>query len=398
VTPLPVLLATLLTAASVQVGLERLEADGGRPLRGKRVGLVVHAASVTVDGRHAIDVLRDQGVDVLRLFAPEHGLRSRRAAGGIVSGGVDAETGLPVISLYGDKTRPSLEDLEGLDALVFDLQGAGVRFYTYVSTLILALEAAAEAGVEFVVLDRPNPIGGEGVAGPQSDPRDLVPKSLVNTAPGPLVHGLTTGEMARYVNSRREAPARLTIVPLKGWERRMTWVDTGRPWVPPSPNLRTPEAAMAYPGVCLIEATTVSEGRGTESPFLLLGAPWLNARELARRISVPGFAFEPARFTPRPSGSAPHPKHAGLDCAGLRIGVVDPRRARPYELGVRLLHALRGLHRELRWTRPGALDWLVGTQRLRIALERGDGVEAILAADRPAIEAFEQDRREALLY
>jgi len=201
------------SATTVRVGLETLEADAGAPLAGKRLGLVVHAASVTADGRHAVDVARGLGLNVVRLFSPEHGLRGQAAAGEHVADGRDAASGLPVVSLYGEHRKPSPADLAGLDALVFDLQGAGVRFYTYVSTLLLCLEAAAEADVEFVVLDRPNPLGGERVEGPVAAPRDVVPASFLppnflNLAPGPLVHGLTLGEMARYVNARRERPAR----------------------------------------------------------------------------------------------------------------------------------------------------------------------------------------------
>lgn len=382
----------------VEVGLERTLAERGGPLRGKKVGLVVHAASVTADGRHAVDVLRAQGISVVRLFAPEHGLRSRAAAGETVASGVDSETGLPVVSLYGARTKPSADELAGLDALVVDLQDAGVRFYTYISTLILCLEAAAETGIELIVLDRPNPLGGERVEGPVSDPRDLVPSSLVNLAPGPLVHGLTPGEMARYVNARRERPARLTVVAMKGWRRGMTWADTGRPWVPPSPNLRSVEAALAYPGVCLLEVTNVSEGRGTESPFLLLGAPWLRAEALAGTVQVPGFALEPAPFTPRSSSSAPEPKYRDESCAGLRVRVSGASASRPYTLGVALLHALRRLP-EFRWRDDGAaLDRLVGTRRLRQALERGDDVAAIVASDGAALAAFRDERRPALLY
>ncbi|HLA79900.1 MAG TPA: DUF1343 domain-containing protein [Vicinamibacteria bacterium] len=380
----------------VEVGLERLAAGGAAALRGKRVGLVVHAASVTADGRHHVDVLRDLGVKVVRLFAPEHGLRSRAAAGESVDSGMDAASGLPVVSLYGAKTKPALHDLQDLDALVFDLQDAGVRFYTYASTLLLCLEAATEAGIEFVVLDRPNPLGGEEVEGPPADPREQVPASLVNRTPGPLVHGLTLGEMARYVNAGAVRKAKLTVIAMRGWQRGMRWPDTGRPWIAPSPNLRTPEAALAYPGVCLLEATNLSEGRGTEAPFLLLGAPWLKPETLAG-VSAPGFTLEPARFTPAASTAAPNPKLLGEECRGARVRVVDPRAARPYELGLRLLAALRR-EPEFRWSREGALDWLLGTRRVREALERGDSVEAILKADGPALQAFRKDRAVALLY
>jgi uncharacterized protein YbbC (DUF1343 family) len=380
----------------VQVGLERIESERGASLRGRRIGLLGHAVSVAADGRHAIDVLRGAGVLVVRLFGPEHGLRGLAAAGEDVSGGTDAATGLPVVSLYGGKTRPTPEDLRGLDALVVDLQDAGVRFYTYASTMLLALEAAADAGLEVVVLDRPNPLGGERVEGPVRD--SGMPESLVSMAPGPLVHGLTLGEMARLANARRRKPGRVTVVPMRGWTRGMVWADTGRPWVNPSPNLRSAEAAIAYPGTCLIEATNASEGRGTEAPFLLVGAPWMKAEAVAREAATAGFSLEPVAFTPEASPAAPSPKLRGEPCRGLRVRVKDAAAARPWTLGLRLLVALRR-HPEFAWVREGAwLDTLSGTRAVRAALERGDEVEAILAAEAPAIERWRGERGEALLY
>ena len=380
----------------VAVGLECVEAEAGAPLRGRRVGLLGHAVSLAGDGRHAIDVLREAGVDVVRLFGPEHGLRGLAAAGEEVAGGTDAASGLPVVSLYGAKTKPTAEDLRGLDALVIDLQDAGVRFYTYASTMLLSLEAAADAGLEVVVLDRPNPLGGERVEGPLRDP--AMPFSLVSAAPGPLVHGLTLGEMARIADGTRGKPGRVSVVPMRGWSRGMTWADTGRPWVNPSPNLRSAEAAIAYPGTCLLEATNASEGRGTEAPFLLVGAPWMKPEAVAREAATPGFALEPTTFTPAASAAAPTPKLQGEACRGLRVRVTDAGAARPWTLGLRLLVALRR-HPEFAWVREGAwLDTLSGTKAVRAALERGDGVDAILASEAPAIERWRRERAAFLLY
>jgi len=380
----------------VAVGLERVESGEGS-LRGRRVGLVCHSASVTAGGRHAIDVLRGAGAHVARLFAPEHGLRGRAAAGEPVVGGVDAATGLPVVSLYSDAHAPTTAQLGDLDALVVDLQDAGVRFYTYVSTALLCLDPAAAAGVEVVVLDRPNPLGGEHTAGPERDPSR--PFRLVSVAPGPLVHGLSLGEMLLFANRRRSSPVRVRVVPLAGWERPMTWLDTGRDWTPPSPNLRTAEAALVYPGTCLLEGTNVSEGRGTDAPFLLLGAPWLRAEEVAAAASSPGLALEPCRFAPAPGPAAPRPKHAGVECAGVRVRVTDPRAVRPWAFGLSLVSAIRRLHSRFEWLADGAvLDGLLGTDRIRRALERRDAVEDILAADRSAVERFERERSEVLLY
>jgi uncharacterized protein YbbC (DUF1343 family) len=384
-------------APAVLVGLDRVQEDGARMFRGKKVALVAHAASVTAEGRSAVDVLRGSSGEVVKLFAPEHGVAGRVAAGEHVPDGNDPDTGLPVVSLYGEKTKPSPEDLEGIDTLVFDLQDAGVRFYTYMSTMILCLEAAAEKGIEFVVLDRPNPLGGERVEGPVPDARASVPVSMVNTAPGPLIHGLTTAEMARYANAHLGRKAKLKWVEMKGWRRSMVWADTGRAWVNPSPNLRSPDAAIAYPGTALLEATNVSEGRGTEEPFLLIGAPWLRTPPLTAGVAVAGFALEPARFLPRSSRAATSPKYKDVECKGLRVRVRDPRAAKPYELGISLLFLLRR-QPEFQWRTPNALDTLLGTRRVREMLRRGEPVAAIVNADAEAIQGFRQDRKDALLY
>jgi len=380
----------------VRAGLDVVARDGAGELRGRRVGLIANPASVTADGRRSVDVLRAAGAKVVRLYAPEHGAAGTQAAGQRVADGTDPLSGLPVVSLYERREGLAPADLAGIDALVYDLQDAGVRFYTYSSDLVLAVASAAEANVELVVLDRPNPLGGERVEGPASD--GVVPPSPVNRTPGPLVHGLTTGELARLVNARREKPARLRVVAMEGWSRAMTWADTGRAWIPPSPNLRTAEAAIAYPGTCLIEAANVTEGRGTGAPFLLLGAPWLDVEAVRRRVKVPGFALAPEPFTPRASPAAPEPKWRDTACRGLRVRVTDPRKARPYALGVTLLHEMRR-QPAFAWSgRPDHLDWLLGTRAVRAALERGDTPEQILSADEAGIAAFRRERVSALLY
>jgi len=381
----------------VQAGLDVLDAENPPRLKGRKVGLVVNSASVTADARWAGDVLLKQGVEVVRLFVPEHGLQIKVPDGEEIADSKHQRTGLPIVSLYGKKKKPAPADLEGIDALVFDLQDAGVRFYTYASTLLGCLDAAADAGIELIVLDRPNPLGGDRIEGPMPD-RGAVPESFVNMAPGPLVHGLTLGEMARLVNTSRPKPAKLTVVAMKGWARAMTWADTGRGWIPPSPSLRDAEAVMAYPGVALLSATNVSEGRGTDTPFLLLGAPWAKGADLAAAVAAPGFTLEAASFTPKATEAAPDPIHKDVECSGVRVHVADAKAAQPYTLGVALLHALRG-QAGFEWRDGGAaLDRLVGTRTLREALERGDTVEAIVQSDAKAIEAFRAERKPALLY
>lgn len=379
----------------VIVGLERLD-EYSSLLAGKRLGLVAHGASITHDGRHAIDVVRDGGHHLVRLFSPEHGLRGRAAAGEAVADGVDPASDLPVISLYGEQRQPTPADLADLDVLMFDLQGAGVRFYTYVSTLILCLEAAADADLELVVLDRPNPLGGERIEGPLAAARDRVPSSFVNMAPGPLVHGLTVGEMARYVNASRDRPARLTVIAMKGWQRSMTWDDTGRQWVPPSPNLRSAAAALAYPGTALLEATNVSEGRGTEAPFLLLGAPWVDPGVVPD--SLHGFELRPETFIPTASAAAPAPKHLDQECSGWRVAVSDPQTAGPFALGLELLARL-ATHPDFEWRREGAaLTWLLGTERVYRDLSAQVPVAEILARDAADHSTWRQLRLASLLY
>jgi uncharacterized protein YbbC (DUF1343 family) len=226
-----------------------------------------------------------------------------------------------------------------------------------------------------------------------------MPESLVSMTPGPLVHGLTLGEMATIANSRRATPGRVRVVAMQGWSRGMTWIDTGRRWVNPSPNLRSADAAMAYPGTCLLEATNVSEGRGTEAPFLLVGAPWMNPKEVAREAATTtGFALEPTTFTPAASAAAPEPKLMGQRCRGLRVEVTDPAAARPWTLGLRLLLALRR-QREFEWVRGGAwLDTLSGTNAVRAALEHGESADGIVASEAAAIERWRRDRVPSLLY
>ena len=354
---LPAPVSSAPASAAVQVGLEVVEADRGAPLQGKRVGLVVTPGSVTADGRHSIDVLRKAGVNVVRLFAHERALRTRTAVWDRVAQNldgtpflgrpeaevagrrVDADTRLPIVDLGSAKL--GAEDVRDLDAVVFDLQDPGVRFFTVMGRLQQGMETAAEAGIDFVVLDRPNPLGGDLVEGPTREAGPTVRAVLTNQAPAPLVHGLTTGEMAQLIRSGLGKPLRLTVVPMKGWKRSMTWTDTGRPWASIAPNLRTPEAALAYPGLGLLEATNVSEGRGTDQPFLLFGAPWLDDGKLPS-VSATGFAIERARFTPRASAFAVNPKHKDAECMGGRLSVRDTEGPRPYALGVHLLRFLTG--------------------------------------------------------
>ncbi len=387
-------------------GAQRLVDSGFAALDGMRVGLVTnHTATVdTADGGpgHLIDRLyAAPNVTLAALFGPEHGLRGTAEAGAAVASGSDAATGVPVYSLYGASEKPPPEALAGLDALVFDVQDVGARFYTYTSTMGRAMQAAAEAGVPFVVLDRPNPLGGDA-DGFVREP-ELV--SFVGLYPVPVQHGLTVGELARMIAGEGWLPGLdaldLRIVEMTGWHRAMRWPETGLPFVPTSPNLPDFETALVYPGVALFEGTTASEGRGTDAPFLLVGAPGLDAEALADTLNargLPGVRFEPARFTPRSvPGRAAHPKHEGRDIAGVRLVVTGAHAVCPVALGVHLLHAAYR-QRPAGFFKSEWLAKLAGTERLGRMLEAGERPEAIVAAWQDEVAAFERMRRAYLLY
>ncbi len=377
----------------VRAGVDVLEASGFEALAGRRVALLTNATGVTSDGRTTLSVLRSPrakavGVTVVRLFSPEHGLAA--VLDEKVGDSVDPASGLPVVSLYGEKRRPAPEDLAGLDALVIDLQDAGVRFYTYLTTMAWAMEECAKAKVAVVVLDRPNPIGGRAVEGPPADPDRL---SFVAVHTIPIRTGMTIGETARMLNEERKTGADLAVVPLRGWKRSLWYDETGLPWVNPSPNLRSLTQATLYPGVALLETTNVSVGRGTDAPFELVGAPWIDSVRLARTLNVraiPGVRFTPVSFTPSSS------THAGALCRGVRITLTDRSVLRPVALGLELSTALRDLHRA-DWKRD-RLGELLGSAAALVRFERGDAAGTIVAGWAAEQMEFERRRARFLLY
>ena len=305
--------------AHVNTGLDKLAATGFAALKGRRVGLLVHPASVDGHLRHAVDLARASGaVDLRALFGPQHGILGQTQDNMIEwRGFTDRKTGVPVHSLYGEHRRPTPEMLADLDVLVIDLQDVGARYYTFVWTMLLCLEACAAAGVPVLVLDRPNPLGGVVREGTVLDPRF---RSFVGLAPLPMRHGLTMGELARFFAAGLDPAPDLEVVWMDGWTRDLHFEDTGLPWVMPSPNMPTPDTAFVYPGGCLLEGTTLSEGRGTTRPFELLGAPGLDAGQLAECLTqwdFPGVRFRPAHFEPT------FQKHAGKLCAGVQVHVTD---------------------------------------------------------------------------
>lgn len=302
--------------SEVLPGIDVWQQRGYAPLTGKRVGLITNVTGVTGDGRSTVDVLAAATeIELAALFSPEHSFFANQE--GDVDAGVHAATGLPVHSLYGDTRRPTAAMLEGLDALVFDIQDVGTRIYTYASTLAYCMEEAAAAGIQIVVLDRPNPIGGIAVSGPVLDEEH---RSFVGYAAIPVRHGMTMGELALYFNDELAIGADLTVIGLSGWQRDMWFDETGLPWVNPSPNIRNPRQALLYPALGPLEWTNISVGRGTDSPFEWFGAPWIDGHELADTLNaatLPGFRAVAGRLTPSAS------VHAGIDCGGVYLEVTD---------------------------------------------------------------------------
>jgi uncharacterized protein YbbC (DUF1343 family) len=383
-------------------GIQRVLRGEHDHLARERVGLVVHPASVTPSLEPSVDALLRSGFDVVTLFGPQHGARGEKQDNMIESESYrDPVSGLPVHSLYGEVRKPTPDMLRGLDALVFDLQDVGVRVYTFVWTMTLAMEACAEAGVRFVVLDRPNPVGLDVREGPLLRPGF---ESFVGLHPVPLRHGLTAGELARWANERRGIGCELEVVPCDGLTRKMRWRDTGLPWVMPSPNLPTPDSCDVYPGMVLFEGTNLSEGRGTTRPFELFGAPYLDAGALAERLEGrlgPGVALRPCHFEPT------FQKHRGELCGGAQLHVLDPGTFRPVRCAVEILCAVRELAPERFGWRPPPyeyeeelmpIDLLWGHDGLRLGIDRGEDAATVMEDVPSELERSASDVEPYLLY
>ncbi len=390
---------------AVKTGAQVLADEGFRRFAGRRIGLIVNHTA-RVDSVHLADLVHAApDVTLAALFGPEHGLRGTADDGERIDDGRDDRTGVPVYSLYGRTRKPTPDMLRGLDVLVFDIQDVGARFYTFISTMGLAMQAAAEAGLPFVVLDRPNPLGGAYMAGFVLEPAH---SSFVGQYPIPVAHGLTVGELARLIQGERLLPGlddlRLEVVPMEGWRREALWPETGLPWVPTSPNIPDFETALVYPGACFFEAAAASEGRGTETPFILLGAPWADGEALTDTLNargLPGVRFEAARFTPRSiDGMASNPRLEGQALQGIRTVVTDAAAFLPVETGVHVLHAFyrQAPRPESFIAREEWLAKLAGTSRLYDLLTLGRPPEAIIGAWQDEVDAFAQRRAPYLLY
>ncbi len=377
-------------------GVEVLLTDSLHLVEGRRVGLITNHTGIDAEGVSTIDRLHGHpSIELVALYSPEHGIRGTAEAGELVDHSVDEATGLPVHSLYGETRRPTPAMLEGVEVLLFDIQDIGTRYYTYVYTMALGMEAAGEAGIPFVVLDRPNPIGG---GPPQGNVLDPAFSSFVGMYPIPMRHGMTPGELARLYRDGFGVRVELHVAPLDGWERSMLFPETGLPWRAPSPNMPDLESALHYPGTCLFEGTNLSVGRGTPRAFQQIGAPWLDGEALAAAVrahGLPGVEVEAVRFTPENPGDG---MYGGEEVSGVRLRVTDAARYDPARTGVVLLFEARALAGE-RWSwRASHFDRLAGTDRLRLGIEAGDSPEALTSEWAAELERFEALRREALLY
>jgi uncharacterized protein YbbC (DUF1343 family) len=366
-----------------------LATEGFPRLTGQRVGLITNQTGRNALGQRTVDVLASApGVRLGAIFSPEHGLGGDRE--GKIGPGTDAPTGLPVYSLYGSTKRPTVEMLSGIDALVVDLQDVGVRFFTYAATMAYAMEAAAPRGLRVVVLDRPNPIGPAGVRGPGLDPSV---RSFTGYFAMPVQHGMTIGELAAMFDSENHIGADVAVIPMRGYRRDMWFDETGLEWINPSPNLRSLDEAILYPGVALIEGANVSVGRGTPGPFERVGAPWIDGQALTDDLNgrhVPGVRFESASFAPEDD------LYAGQLCHGICISLTDRSGLDAPRLGIELAAALWRRHPE-RFDIDGMLGNL-GSHETLAAIASGQGVSNIVASWRSSLQAFEAVRARYLLY
>ncbi len=390
---------------AVNTGLDVLHLRAYADLRGQRAGLMTNLSAVNRELVSAYWLLTHApGVNVVALFSPEHGFAGAAPDAETIHHQTDPRTGLPVYSLYGGHYQPTADMLRGLDCLVCDIQDIGVRYYTFAWTVTHLLEAAGEHGVRVLILDRPNPLGGEQVVGPLLEPGLA---SFVGRVPVPVVHGLTLGELAQMFNTIwNPTPADMAVIPCEGWRRGMTWAETGLTWVPPSPNMPHLSTLWQYPGACLVEGTNLSEGRGTALPFEIVGAPWIDSFALAAALNGAGWGG--ARFRPhtfRPSAS----KWAGQDCGGVQVHLADLSGWRPVETWLGILQVIHDLYPdEFQWLPPGTdgveqggvyhFDRLTGSSIYRRQIDAGSPIADLTTGWEANLQAFRSQSQSFRVY
>jgi uncharacterized protein YbbC (DUF1343 family) len=383
----------------VRVGLDVLLQGQLDLLKNQRIGLVTNPTGVTHSLQSNVDALWAAGINLVALFGPEHGFSASAADATPIKSGRDPRTGLPIHSLYGETRKPTADMLADLDVMLFDLQDVGARFYTYTATLALTLQACATSQIKLIVLDRPNPLNGIVLEGPMLDP-EL--QSFIGQGRLPIRYGLTIGELAQFYNAEQSIRADLHVIALQGWRREMWFEDTGLIWVPPSPGIPHTSTTVVYPGMCLVEGTNLSEGRGTALPFEIVGAPWLDGNALAEELNarrLDGVRFRAITFTPDAS------KHAGKPCYGIQVHVTDYAGFRPVATGLHLLAACRAQAPDrfeflsTSWEgKPPHLDLLVGTPNARKGLASNQSIDSMVEGWSSDLSHFDQSRHSFLLY
>jgi uncharacterized protein YbbC (DUF1343 family) len=376
-------------AGRVQTGLDVLVAQKFSPLRGKHIGIITNHTGLDSQGKSTIDLLTHAGgVTVVAIFSPEHGLAGRLDER--VSSTKDPSTGLPVYSLYGETRRPTEEMLSGIDALVFDIQDAGVRFYTYTATMGYCMEEAAKRNIAFYVLDRPNPIGGEIVEGPMLDPDKM---NFVAYFPIPVRYGLTIGELAQFFNSENHINVDLHVIAMKNWHRNYYFASTGLRWIPPSPNLRSLKGSVVYPGLEILQNAGVSVGRGTETPFEEFGAPWMDGEKVAAALNavhLPGLKFVSQPFIPVSD------LYGGKRCGGVGVRIGDRTAVRSMTVGITIAVLLQKMYPQN--FAVSKTITLLGNAETVQKLENGEAAAEIVASWQPAVSDFDKVRRRYFLY
>ena len=392
-------------APSVKFGLDVLMESKLDLLKGKRVGVITNQTGVDSEGRHIIDLLYEAPeAELVAAFAPEHGIRGNVEGGGQIDNQKDSKTGVPILSIYGKIKKPTPEMLQNIDVLIFDIQDVGTRFYTYISTMSLCMEAAAENNIEFMVLDRPNPITGTMVEGPILEDEY---KSFVGIHPIALRHGMTVGELAQMFNGEGwladGVKAKLTVIKAENWQRANWYGELGLKWIKPSPNMPSPTTALLYPGMGLLESCNISEGRGTENPFEIIGAPWLDhvaITKILNEAKIPGIKFDTTSYIPIDMpGAAMNPKFEGLRCNGLVLTITDPQRFPSVEFGIRFIGAVKAIHPgDFAWRSPGSAFRMFGDDETPGAIDQGKSFKEIFALGQTKLEEFNKIREKYLFY
>lgn len=377
----------------ILLGIDALEGQRFEALRGKQVGLITNQTGVDSKGRSTADVLaKAPGVKLIALFSPEHGIRGKIEHGQSIGDTIDPKLHLPVYSLYGPTQRPTSEMFNAVDVMVFDIQDVGTRFYTYLTTMGMAMEAAAKRGIEFMVLDRPNPLGGAIVEGLILDPKIRHFTAYFSI---PVRHGFTAGELAQWYNQTAKVGCKLKVIPMIGWKRDHFWDDIDLTFIPPSPNIQSPTQALLYTGLGMFEATNLSAGRGTPTPFEVIGAPWIKGHNLLHRLkslSLPGVKFHRVEFTPKKD------LYEGQLCTGVRLEVMDEETLRPVDLFTQIAIVLRELYPndfQLRWEEVARVT---GSTDFERQYKTNQPAGSILDLFHKSAAEFEKDRQSYLLY